>query len=246
MPSVLFLCTGNSARSQLAQVLFQEMASDEFQVFSAGTHPQTVDDRVYQVLAEHGIYASGLRSKAPEELSLQSFDYVITLCDRAKDECSLYPDSKALVHWDLADPKPLSGIEPFEKTFAELDEHIRLFLKLNSQHDQARPFDSPTELFRILSDNTRLRILMLIEDEQELCVSDLTEALREIQPKISRHLAQMRAVKVLSVRRQGQMVYYRLSETMPPWVKAVLATIRTGNADFINDEKIRLKLMSQS
>ena len=244
LSSVLFLCTGNSARSQLAEALFRQLAGDHFQVFSAGTQPQTVDERVYQVLAEQeGIDVTTLHSKTADTLPIKHFDFVITLCDNAKNECDSYPDSNALIHWDLVDPKLQQGIEPFKQTLLALDEHIRLFLKLNAP-DETAHLDNPTELFKVLSDRTRLRILMLIEDEQELCVSDLTEALQEIQPKVSRHLAQMRTLRILKVRRQAQMIFYRLSEDLPTWVNVVLATIRNGNPAFINDEKIRLKAMS--
>ena len=244
MSSVLFLCTGNSARSQLAEALFRHLASDRFQVYSAGTQPQEIDDRVYQVLEQQSINADNLHSKTVEEIPLDHFAFVITLCDNAKNECARYPESDALIHWDLPDPKMLSGVEPFQKTLMDLEDRIRLFLKVNSL-DDASTFDTPTDFFKILSDTTRLRILMLIEDEQELCVSELTEALQEIQPKISRHLAQMRALRILSVRRQAQMIHYRLSEDLPAWINAVLATIRNGNPDFINEEKIRLKAMTE-
>ncbi len=242
LSAVLFLCTGNSARSQLAEALFRHIAGDRFETYSAGTQPQTIDPRVFQVLDEQGIDAAGLQSKTVETLSVYPFDYVITLCDNAKDECARYPDSSALMHWNLPDPRPQEGIEPFRQTFAKLEEFIHLFLKLNAPDDVAFP-DSPSTFFKILSDNTRLRILMLIEDEKELCVSELSGALNEIQPKISRHLAQMRAMRILSVRRQGQSAYYHLSGDLPAWINMVLATVRQGNPDFINNEKIRLKAM---
>ncbi len=242
MSSVLFLCTGNSARSQLAEALFRHLAEDRFQVYSAGTQPLKVDERVYQVLSQQGIEQSDLHSKTVSDLPLDHFSFVITLCDNAKNECASYPESEALIHWDLPDPKLQQGIDAFQKTFVELEERIRLFLKLNIPN-ASTSLESPTDFFKILSDSTRLRILMLIEDEQELCVSELTEALQEIQPKISRHLAQMRAMRILSIRRQAQMIYYRLAEELPVWVTVVLATIRNGNPDFINDEKIQLKAM---
>ena len=244
MSSVLFLCTGNSARSQLAEALFRHLAGDRFQVYSAGTQPQEVDDRVYQVLEQQGISLTELRSKTVNELPLDQFSFVITLCDKAKNECARYPESDALIHWDLSDPKLQLGVEPFQNTLVDLEDRIRLFLKVNAV-DESATFDTPTDFFKVLSDTTRLRILMLIEDEQELCVSELTEALQEIQPKISRHLAQMRSLRILSVRRQAQMIHYRLSEDLPAWINAVLATIRNGNPDFINEEKIRLKAMTE-
>ncbi|OED45100.1 phosphotyrosine protein phosphatase [Endozoicomonas sp. (ex Bugula neritina AB1)] len=242
MSSVLFLCTGNSARSQLAEALFRHMAGDDVQVYSAGTQPQMVDDRVYKVLAQQGIETSKLHCKMVSDLPVSHFDVVITLCDNAKNECDTYPESDALIHWDISDPKPVKGIAPFQATLMDLQERIRLFLKVNAP-DNSTHLYSPTDLFKQLSDNTRLRILMLIEDERELCVSELTAALQETQPKISRHLAQLRTLKILTVRRQAQLIHYRLSDALPAWVQMVLATIRNGHPDFINDEKIRLKCM---
>ncbi|MCL6268853.1 metalloregulator ArsR/SmtB family transcription factor [Sansalvadorimonas sp. 2012CJ34-2] len=243
MFSILFLCTGNSARSQLAEALFRKVAGDRFEVFSAGTYPQDVDPRVYQVLDLLSVSPQNLSSKTLQELPQQSFDFVITLCDQASRECAAYPESQALMHWDMVDPKPLDGVEPFLESARFLEQKIRLFLQLNSL-DRLSPLESPTDLFKILSDGTRLRILMMIEDEKELCVSELVGALNESQPKISRHLAQMRDVGILEVRRQGQMMFYHLAHGLPDWCQLVLETVRIGNPAFINNEKIRLKALS--
>ena len=98
-----------------------------------------------------------------------------------------------------------------------------------------------TQFFRILSDGTRLRTLMLIADEKELCVSELVDALNVSQPKVSRHLAQLRETGVLDIRRQGQMIFYRLADELPQWCRKVLEVSRIGNPALINQEKIRLK-----
>ena len=241
--SVLFLCTGNSARSQLAEAICRHLANDDIQVFSAGNRPEEIDARVYQVLEARGIPVDGIESKGLEAFSHESFEYVISLCDKAKDECVAYPASDALLHWDLTDPKPLSGIDPFNLVADELEEKIRLFLKLNFSTESAEQRE-PADIFKLMSDSTRLRILMLIEDEKELCVSDIAEAMQEIQPKISRHLAQMRTLNILATRRHGQQVFYHLAKELPVWVKEVLAVVRMGNPAFINLEKIRLKAMS--
>ena len=240
MYSILFLCTGNSARSQLAEALFRHTAGEKYQVFSAGTDPQGIDKRVYQVLEENNIPSEGLTSKTVDQLPLDRFDYVIILCDRASRECAAYPESQALMHWDMADPKPLSGLEPFIESARFLQQKIQLFLQLNAL-DQLSPLESPTDLFKVLSDGTRLRILMMIEDEQELCVSELVTALDESQPKISRHLAQMREAGILEVRRQRQMIFYHLARALPDWCQLILEVARNGNPAFINNEKIRLK-----
>lgn len=87
--------------------------------------------------------------------------------------------------------------------------------------------------FKCLADDTRLRCLLLIEREQELCVCELTAALREIQPKISRHLAQLRQCKLVVDRRQGQWVFYRLHPALPGWARAVLRDTLEGNPAFL-------------
>ncbi|WP_257254299.1 MULTISPECIES: metalloregulator ArsR/SmtB family transcription factor [unclassified Endozoicomonas] len=238
--SILFLCTGNSARSQLAEAIFRNMAGNDFRVFSAGTQPQGIDDRVFQTLKKRGIPTDGLKSESLEDLDEQQFDYVITLCDNAKNECAHYPQSDALLHWDLADPRQQDGLTPFDNTADILEGQIKLFLQLNTP-GVIKSDSNPDEFFKLLSDNTRLRILMLIEDEHELCVNDLVVALQESQSKISRHLAQMRTLKILSSHRRAQNIFYRLNPELPPWMELVLAVTRTGQPDFINQEKIRLK-----
>ncbi|WP_062270736.1 metalloregulator ArsR/SmtB family transcription factor [Endozoicomonas arenosclerae] len=240
--SILFLCTGNSARSQLAEAIFRHRDGYHFKVFSAGTQPQGIDDRVYQTLEKLDIPAGNLTSKSLHDLNEQHFDFVITLCDNAKNECAHYPESEALLHWDLTDPKDQEGLAAFEETAEALNEHIKLFLKLNSPGVN-KEGSCPADFFKLLSDNTRLRILMLIEDEQELCVNDLVEALQENQSKVSRHLAQMRTLRILTTHRRAQQIFYRLSDELPQWMKLVLATTRNGQPDFINQEKIRLKAL---
>lgn len=87
---------------------------------------------------------------------------------------------------------------------------------------------SPDQLFKALGDQTRLRCLMLMADEGELCVCELTHALNTIQPMISRHLAQLREAGIVADRRQGQWIYYRLHPDLPAWVKKVIVTTTKG------------------
>lgn len=83
---------------------------------------------------------------------------------------------------------------------------------------------NPVSFYKCLSDETRLRCLLLISQERELCVCELTEALVEIQPKISRHLAQLRKCELLVDRRQGQWVFYRINPALPEWALSVIET----------------------
>ncbi|MEJ2763769.1 metalloregulator ArsR/SmtB family transcription factor [Photobacterium sp. MCCC 1A19761] len=239
---ILFLCTGNSARSQLAEALMRHMAGEHYQVMSAGMKPETVDPRVYQVLSEAGIDAENLHSMSAQALQDQHFDVVITLCDRASNECALFSDSDALIHWDFKDPKPLEGLAPFRETLEGLRSRLALFLMLNGEAQQ--DVIGPVELFKIMSDPLRLRILMLIEDEQALSVSDLTKVLEVSQPKVSRHLALLRDGGVLQDQREGLWIFYRLAENLPTWIRHTLATVRNGNPGMINTEKLKLSALA--
>ena len=91
----------------------------------------------------------------------------------------------------------------------------------------------PVQFYKCLADATRLRCLMLIQHEQELCVCELTEALQEIQPKVSRHLGQLRQCELLLDRRQGQWVYYRINPALPAWAQQVLGETLQGNPEFL-------------
>lgn len=102
---------------------------------------------------------------------------------------------------------------------------------------------NPLQFFKCLSDDTRLRCMLLIEQEQELCVCELTEALQEIQPKISRHLAQLRNCELLIDRRQGQWVFYRVNPALPMWAKNILAETLASNSAFLKNNLQHLNRM---
>jgi ArsR family transcriptional regulator len=102
---------------------------------------------------------------------------------------------------------------------------------------------APTTVFKCLSDETRARMALLIAREGELCVCELTCALDEIQPKVSRHLAQLRSCGLLEDRRKGQWVYYRLHPHLPDWVHQMLQTILEANRHWIEPNSQRLEAM---
>ena len=106
---VLILCTGNSARSQLAEGLLRALAGDQFEVFSAGSKPSVVNPLAIQVLAERGIDISGHRSKHLREYLDQPFDYVITVCDQAAETCPIFPGRAERIHWSFPDPAAVVG-----------------------------------------------------------------------------------------------------------------------------------------
>ncbi|MBB3105059.1 metalloregulator ArsR/SmtB family transcription factor [Azomonas macrocytogenes] len=98
-------------------------------------------------------------------------------------------------------------------------------------------------VFKCLADETRIRLILLITREEELCVCELTCALDESQPKISRHLAQLRTCGLLEDRRQGQWVYYRLHPKLPDWVTKVLQTVLDTNKHWLSPDLKRLESM---
>ncbi len=101
---VLFLCTGNSARSQMAEGLLRHLAGDQFEVFSAGTRPVGLNPNAVTAMSEIGINIAGSRSKSVDEFAGQQFDYVITACDNAKESCPIFPGGGARIHQSFEDP----------------------------------------------------------------------------------------------------------------------------------------------
>ena len=102
---------------------------------------------------------------------------------------------------------------------------------------------TPTELFKSLADETRVRATLLIAEQGELCVCELMCALDDSQPKISRHLAQLRSNGLLLDRRQGQWVYYRINPVLPAWVTQVLETTLQANQPWLQNDALRLDAM---
>lgn len=108
-PKLLVLCTGNSARSQMAEGLFRQAVGDRFEVFSAGTKPSLVRPEAIAVMAELGIDISRHRSKSVDEFLGQEFRYVVTVCDNARESCPVFPDQTERVHWSFEDPAAVTG-----------------------------------------------------------------------------------------------------------------------------------------
>jgi arsenate reductase len=131
---VLFLCTGNSARSQMAEALLGVLGGSDFQGFSAGTEPSGLNPFTVQVLAEAGIDWSAARSKPVGEFIGRSFDYVITVCDQARQACPYLPGKHKSAHWDLEDPAAVEGSDEekaaaFRRTRARLEAHLVAFVE---------------------------------------------------------------------------------------------------------------------
>jgi len=127
---VLILCTGNSARSQMAEGWLRRLAGDRFEVFSAGTHPSQVNPLAIQVMAERGVDLSGHRSKHMNEFLKQPFDYVITVCDDAAEACPIFPGRAERLHWSFSDPAAAQGSEAERlKVFRDSRDAIEAQLK---------------------------------------------------------------------------------------------------------------------
>lgn len=101
---VLILCRGNSARSQMAEGLLRHMAGDRFAVFSAGTRPAGLNPNAIKAMAEIGVDIASHRSKSADEFAGQQFDYIITVCDRAKESCPIFPGGGERIHHGVDDP----------------------------------------------------------------------------------------------------------------------------------------------
>ena len=101
---VLIICTGNSCRSQMAEGVLRYYRGNDFEVFSAGTKPSIVNSTAIKVMKEIGIDISGQRSKHVDEFKGQKMDYVITVCDNAKESCPIFPGAVKVMHWPFPDP----------------------------------------------------------------------------------------------------------------------------------------------
>ncbi len=131
---VLILCTGNSARSQMAEGLLRHDGGPEYEGFSAGIHPSHVRPEAIQVMREAGIDISTHRSKSVEEFAGQHFDYVITVCDNAKESCPVFPATTKRIHWSLEDPAAVLGSEDQRLAeFRRIRDQIRTHLSKFTQ-----------------------------------------------------------------------------------------------------------------
>lgn len=125
---VLILCTGNSARSQMAEGLLRYLAGDRFDVFSAGTRPVGLNPNAVKAMAEIGVDIADHRSKSVEEFAGQQFDYVITVCDNAKESCPIFPGGGERMHHSFDDPAA-TPIDQQLPAFRGVRDQMRVWLK---------------------------------------------------------------------------------------------------------------------
>jgi arsenate reductase len=136
-PRVLFLCTHNSARSQMAEGFLRYLAGDRFEVASAGTEATRVHPLAIQVMQEVGIDIGAHRSKTVDALLGEPWDYVITVCDSANERCPLFPGRTARLHWSFEDPAQASGsqaqrLEMFRRVRDQVRGELREWLATTS------------------------------------------------------------------------------------------------------------------
>lgn len=128
---ILFLCTGNSARSQMAEALLPLIGGKDFETASAGTHPAGLNPLTVAVLREIGVDWEGQRSKHVREFMGHSFEYVITVCDRAKESCPVVPGHHTLLHWSFDDPAAAPAatrLDEFRRVRNEIADRLCSFL----------------------------------------------------------------------------------------------------------------------
>ena len=132
---VLFLCTENSARSQMAEALLRHLSNGHVEAYSAGSHPTQLHPMARQVLEAGEIDTKDLRSKSIDEFTGQSFDVIVTVCDRVRESCPTFPGDPECIHWSFADPATVEGsleerYRAFEQTSLQLTTRLRFLLIL--------------------------------------------------------------------------------------------------------------------
>jgi len=145
---VLVVCTGNSARSLMAEGLIRQKGGARFEAHSAGTEPRGVNPLTQTILAEAGIDSSWARSKSVNEYLGQSFDCVITVCDEARQVCPVFPGVHQSLHWGYEDPAEATGTDEerlavFRRVFIQLGERINQFVEL-AQREQRKRLEAAT------------------------------------------------------------------------------------------------------
>ena len=130
---ILFLCTGNSCRSQMAEAWARHLKGGIIEPFSAGTDPRSLDRLAVKAMAEAGVEMSGQRSKHADEMSGMDFDYVVTVCDAAREACPFFPGAGRMVHAGFDDPPVLAAEAPDEESalshYRRVRDEIRRFVE---------------------------------------------------------------------------------------------------------------------
>jgi arsenate reductase len=132
---VLFLCTGNSARSIIGEALLRDLGGSDFEVCSAGTDPKGINPMTLRVLEQAGLPTDQLASKNIDVFIKEHFDYVITVCDRAAEQCPVFPCDPQRIHWNFPDPAAIEGPEvvrlsAFQETLRGMRKRLEPFIQV--------------------------------------------------------------------------------------------------------------------
>ena len=146
---VLFVCTHNSARSQMAEAFLREYGGDRFTAFSAGTEATAVRPEAIRAMAEAGIDISGHESKTVDRFVGEPFAWVITVCDQAREACPVFPGAEETAHWGFDDPSAATGDDDqrmavFRRVRDEIAKRVRIFALAAGRNDIPEP--EPTVL----------------------------------------------------------------------------------------------------
>lgn len=141
---VLFLCTGNACRSQMAEALLRELGGEDFEVASAGTDPQPIHPLTRTVMRELGMDLAGQSPKSLERYLGEAFDFVITVCDKTRDRCPNFPGDNERIHWSFADPAQVGGapaeqLQAFRQVRNEIRDRLRPWIALQRRRLQETP-----------------------------------------------------------------------------------------------------------
>lgn len=138
---VIFVCTHNSARSIMAEAVLKARGSERFEVYSAGTEPGEVRPLTLRVLEEAGLPTEGLHSKSVDDFVGQRFDFVVTVCDSARQSCPAFPGEGERLHWGYDDPTAVEGdendrLEAFRRVFTAIAQRVDLFVTVERRAAQ--------------------------------------------------------------------------------------------------------------
>lgn len=229
--NILLLCKHNSARSIIAEALMKHHCGDQHHIVSAGFKPTQVAEKALSAMQNYGLATDSLHSKSLNDVANQAFDLVITLCANAATECAGQLKGDNIIEWHFNDPAQRSEPNAYELTLHEINQQILDFVHAEQPNVTAL---QPLQFYKLMADDIRLKTLLLITIEQELCVCEIMAALAQTsQPKVSRHLAQLRNAGVLADRKHQQWVFYSLNPTLPLWMKKIITDTALNESELI-------------
>lgn len=221
----------------MAEAICRNFAAGDIEVASAGTEPTRPEPKALSALERLGIDTAGLHSKALNDIELNRFDYVISLCDRARTECQTLCGEQHFIAWDFPDPVTTEHPDAFTETAHTLSERIKMLLLIvRKKSDRAQLFDAPHEFFKVMADPLRLQMILMLQHYGELCVCQFVEATGMSQPKVSRHLAQLREYGLLAGRKDQRWVYYRINPAVQDWMATMIKTTAAYHTSLIPQE----------